>query len=203
MHLGSLQDKRSTKTVRSALEVLPKGSDAYDAAYADAMERIQTQPKGDVTIATRALSWITKALRRISPEELIHALAVEPEELSFDEERAIDIGEVLDVCVGLVKIEPGSNTIGLVHYTTYEFLERHQNYLLPNVGAFLATTCLIYLADSAILGIVEPVKAEDDIYKIKSGLDRYIVRCKYNDDELDSIRNAVTEAISRGAVPQE
>ncbi|KAF2174830.1 hypothetical protein K469DRAFT_756574 [Zopfia rhizophila CBS 207.26] len=41
LHLVSLTGKRSLKAIRTALEKLPAGSDAYDHAYEEAMERIK------------------------------------------------------------------------------------------------------------------------------------------------------------------
>ena len=43
LHLGSLTGKRSPKAIKTALRKLPAGSEAYDYAYKEAMERIEGQ----------------------------------------------------------------------------------------------------------------------------------------------------------------
>jgi len=43
------------------LEKLPKGSEAYDQAYKEAMDRIEGQKPGLQELAKRILSWITCA----------------------------------------------------------------------------------------------------------------------------------------------
>jgi hypothetical protein len=43
LHLDSLIGKRSPKFIRIALEHVPRGSEAYENAYREAMERIEGQ----------------------------------------------------------------------------------------------------------------------------------------------------------------
>mgnify|MGYP001577580672 CR=1 FL=1 len=45
LHLDSLIGMRSPRAIRTALKTLPTGSNAYDCAYEDAMERIEGQGK--------------------------------------------------------------------------------------------------------------------------------------------------------------
>lgn len=53
--------KRSLKTVRTALQDLPRGSNAYDEAYKDAMTRINGQLPDQVELAKQVLAWIACA----------------------------------------------------------------------------------------------------------------------------------------------
>jgi hypothetical protein len=53
--------KRSPKAIRASLERLPKGSEAYDQAYGEAMERIEGQVADSQELAKQVLSWITCA----------------------------------------------------------------------------------------------------------------------------------------------
>jgi hypothetical protein len=55
---------------RAALERLSKGSEAYDQAYREAMERIDGQVADSQELAKQVLSWITCAKRPLTTLEL-------------------------------------------------------------------------------------------------------------------------------------
>ena len=84
LHLDALMGKTTEDEVRSALKKLPTGSDAYDQAYNDAMERIKQQDLDGEKLAKKVLSWITCTRRPLTTGELQHALAVEPGESEFN-----------------------------------------------------------------------------------------------------------------------
>ncbi|KAL1906533.1 hypothetical protein Sste5344_007701 [Sporothrix stenoceras] len=54
LHLESLIGKRSPKALRAAITNLPTGSDAYDRAYNDAMQRIEGQVRDQEELAKQA-----------------------------------------------------------------------------------------------------------------------------------------------------
>jgi hypothetical protein len=87
------------------LEKLPKGSDALDQAYEEAMKRIQSQEAGFHELAKRVLSWITCARRPLTTLELRHALAVEVGDSELGEDNLQEIGEIVSVCASLVSID--------------------------------------------------------------------------------------------------
>ena len=138
--------KTTESDVRSALENLPTGSNAYDQAYKDAMERITAQDVDGGRLAKKVLSWITCAKRPLSTVELQHAIAVEPGKSEFDKKRQPDIEDIVSVCAGLVTVDEESNIIRLVHYTTQEYFERTQNYWFPNTEADISIICVTYLS---------------------------------------------------------
>ena len=70
--------KTSPEAIRNALRELPTGSDAYDAAYQAAMQRIEEQAPDSRSLAKQVLPWTPFAGRRLTTSELQHALAVEP-----------------------------------------------------------------------------------------------------------------------------
>jgi hypothetical protein len=74
-----------------ALKRLPKGSDAYDQAYRDAMDRIKGQIQNSRELAYQTLSWITCAKRPLTTLDLQHALAVEVGECELDGENLPEI----------------------------------------------------------------------------------------------------------------
>ena len=63
LHMDSLRDKTSSKLIRKALEVLPKGSDALDLAYHGAMQRVEDQMEGVRVLAKQLLGWLTYSER--------------------------------------------------------------------------------------------------------------------------------------------
>jgi hypothetical protein len=95
LHFDSLTDKISPKAIKCALNRLPKGSDALDVAYDEAMERIVNQKSGFRELAEQFLSWITYAQRPLTVRELQHALAVEPGEPELDEDNISEIEELV------------------------------------------------------------------------------------------------------------
>jgi hypothetical protein len=147
--MDSLVGKRSPKAIRSALEMLPKGSEAYDQAYTEAMARIGSQIADSQELAKQALSWITCAKRPLTSTELRHALAVEINEPEFDDQNLTEIADILNVCAGLVTIDEESGTVRLIHYTTQEYFERTWDSWFPNVQMEISETCLTYLSFGA------------------------------------------------------
>ncbi|KAI9828700.1 MAG: hypothetical protein M1832_001803 [Thelocarpon impressellum] len=149
LHLDSLTDKMSIKDVKTALKRLPKGGDALEVAYGNAMERINAQQSGFRKLAKQVLSWITYAKRPLTVLELQHALAVELNEPCLDPDNLKDVADMVTVCAGLVTIEQESRNIRLVHYTTQEYLERIHLKSDPSIQQKIAATCLTYLSFDA------------------------------------------------------
>ena len=106
------------KAIKSALNSLPKGTQALDAAYHEALNRIQAHKPGFRDPAKLALSWIVYAARQLSVLELQHALAIEEDSCELDEDNLPEMNEVLSACAGLVTVDEDSGIVRLVHYTT-------------------------------------------------------------------------------------
>ncbi|KAH7031050.1 uncharacterized protein B0I36DRAFT_349186 [Microdochium trichocladiopsis] len=138
--------KRSPKAIRSALDGFATGSDAYDAAYTDAMNRIKGQLPEQEQLAFQALSWIACAKRPLKIVELLHALGTEPGASAFDETNIPDIQDVLSNCCGLVTVDEQTGIVRLVHYTTQEYFEKTQNKWFPDGQTYLTEICVSYLS---------------------------------------------------------
>ncbi|OBT51264.1 hypothetical protein VE04_08627 [Pseudogymnoascus sp. 24MN13] len=145
LHLESLIGKRSPKAIKTALGKLPTGSEAYDFAYKEAMERIEGQIANSQDLAKQALAWIICSKRPLTTLELQHALAVEIGQSSLDEENLPEIEDVVSVCAGLVTIDEGSGIVRLVHYTTQEYFERTWISWFHNAHEDITKTCVTYL----------------------------------------------------------
>ncbi|KAF6821760.1 ankyrin repeat protein [Colletotrichum plurivorum] len=146
LQLESLTGKRTPKAVRTALTKLSTGSDAYDKAYNEAMERIHGQLADQKDLAQDSLSWIVCSKRPLTTSELQHALAIEKGTDDIDQENIPAIEDIVSVCAGLVTVDEESRIIRLVHYTTQEYFERTQNRWLPAAESLLAVSCVTYLS---------------------------------------------------------
>ncbi|KAH8588562.1 ankyrin repeat protein, partial [Bisporella sp. PMI_857] len=146
LYFNSLKGKRSPKAIRTALGKLVTGSEAYDYAYKEAMERIEGQLSDEEDLAKQVLYWIICAKRPLTTTELQHALAVEPGETRLDVENLSQVGDMIAACAGLVTADEESKVIRLVHYTTQEYFKRTQHKWFPAGEARITSTCITYLS---------------------------------------------------------
>jgi len=161
--MDSFRDKLTVGDLNSALQNLPQGSDAYDVAYRAAMERILSQGKGSSEMAKKMLAWILCARRPLSTLELLHALAVEPGDTEIDEDNILETEQLLTICAGLVRIDEHSHTVGFIHFTMQEYLQRNRERWLPFANVEIARTCTAYLAiDDLAVG---PCASREDYYR--------------------------------------
>jgi ankyrin repeat protein len=144
--MDSFRDMLTVREVKSALQNLPQGSDAYDVAYHAAMERIFAQGEGPSRMARKILAWILCAYRPLNILELLHALAVEPGDTEVDEDNILETEQLLTICAGLVTIDEHSDSVRLIHYTTQEYLQRNQQTWLPHAKIEIARSCTAYLS---------------------------------------------------------
>jgi ankyrin repeat protein len=150
--MDSFKEKLTVKDVKIALKTLPKGSDAYDVAYAAAMERIFAQGEQSSETARKILSWILCAHRPLSTLELLHSLAVEVDDEesdaghTLDEDNFMDTGQLLTICAGLVTIDEQGGNVRFIHYTTQEYLQRNRETWLPGADVDIARICTAYLS---------------------------------------------------------
>ena len=123
LYVTFLSGKVTKRQITMALEGLP---DNRDDAYTKVWDRIfgpENRPQERV-IATTTLTWITYAKRRLSIEELLHAIALslEPDPTGIDADDLIDVDLLISSCMGLVILSE-DRTVRLVHYTTQDYLE--------------------------------------------------------------------------------
>lgn len=130
------------RKVKAALSCLPE---QLDRTYDEVLHRIVAQDTDEAVLALKVLGWIHHAVRPLGTRELQQALAVEPGDVRFDEDGVPDIGLVISVCAGIVEIRE-NNTMGLVHYTAQEYLERRSVDFFPGAQTEIARTCLTYIS---------------------------------------------------------
>ena len=131
----------SVKQMRHALKSLPSNlADAYESTF----RRILEQSPNRANIATKVIGWVAHAEERLKVEELRHALAVEEDAGSVDLENLTATKIILQVCIGLLYIDPVDDTISLVHLTAYEYFRQLQNHF-SQMQLEMAKTCIMYL----------------------------------------------------------
>ncbi|GLB07263.1 hypothetical protein AtubIFM57258_002592 [Aspergillus tubingensis] len=144
LHLSSLAGKFSPKAVRKTLKNLPSGTDAYNIAYEEAMERINGKMAGEKDLANQVLAWVTCSRTPLTIRELQHGLAVEIEEAEFDRENLPDMQYMEAACAGLVTVD-AKGGIRVVHHTAQEYFKRTQTKWFPRAHYDMARACMVYL----------------------------------------------------------
>ena len=139
---------RTIKRIKSALTSMPR---ELDDLYGETLKRIQGQPGEDGALGMRVLSWVTHTRRPLSVEELRHGLAVEYDEDEespdeFDPDNLLSSRSLVDVCAGLVVIDPRSQIIRLVHYTTQEYFDKERQHIFQDAESDISKACLTYLS---------------------------------------------------------
>ena len=144
--MDSLKCKTTVKAIKSAMHNLPRGSEALETAYNEAINRIEAQPIDHQILAKKVISWITYAKRPLSIHELRLALAIEPGHPEFDEDNIPELDEMTTVCAGLIAVDEESDIVRLVHYTTQDYFGKIRLRWMPNGDADIASACLTCLS---------------------------------------------------------
>lgn len=116
-----------------------------DKTYDEVWHRIKTQNPDDAELATRVIYWVFHAFRPLTVADIQHALAVEPGDTSLDDDNIPNEEDLVSVCAGIVLVQPESDTLGLVHYTTQEYFERRGVEHFPLAREEILRSCLTYL----------------------------------------------------------
>ncbi|KAL8838546.1 MAG: hypothetical protein Q9170_002088 [Blastenia crenularia] len=142
LHLDSLAKKHNRQGIRLALEKLP--SELYET-YNEAIQRIMNQDKEDSKLARKILTWVLYTARKLTVQELQHALAVQPNTPNIEQDALIEPEILVSVCSGIIAVEADSNLVGFIHYTAQEYLSQHWVEQLVSAHAVIAKTCITYL----------------------------------------------------------
>ena len=142
LHMDSLKLQPSRAAVLKALANL---STEVSKIYGDILERIDDQPKSDVILAKKVLSWMVLARRPLDVSELLQALAVDPSNTEFDPLEQTELTIILRVTKGLVAADGEHGAVRLVHRTAQEYFENNGKTLFPDAQAKIAITMLTYL----------------------------------------------------------
>ena len=142
--LDYLGQQTNLRAIRSALQALPNKISDY---YRDAIKRIDDLQKEEQRLARKALSYISCASRPLNIQELQDILSVETGDKDLDDDARPELEILLLVSTGLIGVDQGSGSVGLIHFTLQEYFRDHHEILLPPSPEFnLAKACLTYLS---------------------------------------------------------
>ena len=157
LYVESLKTIKTRAGIERALNHLPEG---YADTYEQTMIRIQQRRGGDFELTVAIISWVVWALRPLTVDELLHALATnvssgfDPEELSYED-------LILEATSGLVRVS--DNTVYLAHYTAYEyFMAEGGKWFGFHVPSNLALICLSYMATEDLRQPLDIRSPQDD-----------------------------------------
>ena len=139
---------RTVKKIKLALTSMPR---ELNDLYRETVERIRRQSGDDGELGMRVLSWVTHTKRPLHVKELAHGLAVEYEDYEgandeLDTDNLLSSRSLVDVCAGLVVIDPRSQIIRLVHYTTQEYFDKERLQLFEDAEEDISLASLTYLS---------------------------------------------------------
>lgn len=132
----------SVRHVRNKLHALPT---TLAGTYDEAMQRVENQGSDRKEVALKSLAWVSYAFRPLSLKELQHAVAIKPGDADLDEELIMSGSSITALCAGLLVIDPRTNVVNLVHYTTKNYFEQIRSISFPNFHASITMSCATYL----------------------------------------------------------
>jgi ankyrin repeat protein len=149
-HLQRLKTARSIRNLRENADILPLGLNATwehglkSIIRQNGVGEFDSHGKKEI-LGLRILAIVSKARRRLSIQELLHALAVEPGDSSFQTFALLEnFDEIIRTTGGLLQIRQGD--VDVFHKTLTDYLctpEIRQKYF-PEVDR-LAEICLTYM----------------------------------------------------------
>jgi ankyrin repeat protein len=136
-------------TIRERKDALDMMPEEFQDAFKVTIDRIKRQRKAKSKHAMNILRWIFLATRPLSIDELQHALAVDPNNITSDLDRQNFLSEplVLECCLGLVILDEVTSAVRLVHKALRDRLlsEYERGTLFEDGHSKLAVTCLTYM----------------------------------------------------------
>ena len=134
-----------------------------DKIYDRIINSIFNKPQGVRKYAFRALSWIGYARRTLTVKELLVAISVDAGQYHMNSSDMYRLGDLLDICSGLIVADKNEKSVRLVHFSVRNYLDRHQVIPEEMRGTYRAIACSTYLSFDTL--------KEDDHCHSPEGLD--------------------------------
>ncbi len=109
-----IESLKNSTTVNELREAAKSFSSDIDNIYSSTWRRIEAQSEKNFLLAKQAIIWLTYAFRPLRIIELQHALAVQPNTTSFDDDDVATEETIVSVCCGLIVVDGESQTVRLV-----------------------------------------------------------------------------------------
>ena len=144
------------RTTRQVEEALGKGPQDLDQFYERTLDRIRQQPSQDRKLAFQIFRWISHISTDLTIDQLVHALSLDWDapmvrSHSFDVKNVYRPADVVDVCLGLISVEPHDQSVRFVHDTVKVYFNTDTSRMWEESSSIsihgeLARTCLTYMA---------------------------------------------------------
>ena len=144
--MDSLESKTTPAEVSLACERLPE---TLDDMYYGLLLRIDLQESENRQLAEKVICWVSYTLESLQLRQLQEALAFGSGISKFDSSSLVDQNVIVSVCAGLVEIDQ-CETVVLVHYTAYDFLNRLRLEKYSFANAMIAMTCVNSLSYATV-----------------------------------------------------
>ena len=148
---GILQESTMYRR-RERLNKMTDGIGLEDV-YGATIERIKAQGGDKSRLGMGALMWICYAVRPLEPDELCHALAIEPGSKNFNPDNAPSISTLVSCCQGLITVDKKASNVRLMHFTLKEYLSAHPD-IFSRPHSTIAEICLTYLNSKEVKAIL-------------------------------------------------
>ncbi|KAL8868725.1 MAG: hypothetical protein Q9174_004797 [Haloplaca sp. 1 TL-2023] len=145
LHLDSVANSKSIGALNASLQRLPK---QLNATYEDAMLRVTEQDEDSAKLAMDVLKAVVHAWRPFSLDALQQALAANETDSDegVDATYVIDQHYIINSCMGLITLDPETNTVRIVHHSAEEYFTTKRQELFPHGDYDMARLCLKYLS---------------------------------------------------------
>jgi len=111
LQIESLKNSTTVNQLRKSANLL---SSDIDDIYSTSWQRIKAQSTEWAVLAEWAIIWLTHAYRPLKIVELQHALAVQCDRETFDNDDVTDEETIVSVCCGLITIDKESQIVHFV-----------------------------------------------------------------------------------------
>ena len=138
--------------IRETLRNLPEG---LGGTYKRILSRIGETP-AKARLAQKIFQWATVAERPLHVAELKEAVAIEPDDKSWDEDKFPHDDLMLESCRGLIVKDEDDGTVRFAHHTVRQYLtgglttkvDPQFEVLVENAHSLAGQTCVAYLSFS-------------------------------------------------------
>lgn len=135
-------ESASINEMHKSLECLPT---TLDKDYQDTFERISSKPKKWKDLAIETLCWVVLSRRRLTIDELRHALATAPGR-KFSQGDLYPASVIKESCLGLLSVAEDTQEVSLAHLTMQTYFQGRLGKLFPSFDTKIAQVCITHLA---------------------------------------------------------
>ncbi|KIX00054.1 uncharacterized protein Z518_10981 [Rhinocladiella mackenziei CBS 650.93] len=146
MALDNFTGFTTVRQIRKALLNVPKN---LRSAHQATLDRILSGPAAKRDLALKTLAWVLRTKRPLTLTELLHALALEPDDVEVDPENLTTPKTVIGACLGYIEHRESNDLVQFTHATVEEYLDYYRTDIFQRYDLEIARSCVNYLAQPA------------------------------------------------------